>query len=1506
MVSDDKDYSTPDEIAYDLDGNIVPRHIDIYDSENTQINYNTMLRKDKEAWSSFSLGETSFAGFGIIAGIGAAYYEKKPLLNGLARYNIAALIISVFGPPLGIWAGHYLRDGLKMDMRPDAKQRKLPSAKLLAIAHDNAAKAAFWGGVAKWTCRGVGLVLGVVGTLGSGPAGPVIGLALGDAIGKSFEALITSTYENTVTVCGTIIEGSCNVFFNGKKAARMGDEIQCLDCGTIPDNRIIEGSKTVFVNTKPLARVGHQCLCSAMVYEGVNHIKTGLLTTQEMKPMPTWYEKINGFYLKRAEVAYEIVMTAIAIHDLLKDAITIGKAIRNSRRNQALTAGDPIIIVTGEFVEDVVDFSIEASIPVKASRTLLSDKAIYTPLGRGRLSVFDEHIRIINGVYIYITVTGDNIIFKPAETGKITANPYFRNIIFMTEENDVIRVIEGKVSKLFEPFGISELCLTKIENSNNNFIDFEHDNLGLITRAKHSDGFDLIFENDNEGRRSSISWLSGGEQKRLVNYSYDRRGNLTHVNAKTEQSFIYTYDNENRLQSWRDKSGKTFVEFRYDDQDRVISTTSTGAWNNDIFEYDDKARSTTYRDGGKAKGDTYFYDENYNVTSIIDVLGNKKQFEFDEFNQLTCEIDALGNKTTYDYDYFGNITRIVDGEGRQQSWQWNGPDIVSSFTNGEGAAWFYEYDKRGNFISSEHPSGLKTRYDYNEQGLLNKTYQNDVLIEELVYDRFNRIIEVVHADGTKTHNKRDAFGRIITQIKPDNSIVNYEYYNSSGQNFYTYNNACYPDGTKIHRKYDENGHIGIYKDSEKRETHYEYGAFNQLIRFSKADGSSYSFDYDNQNRIALIRNAKNQTWSFERNDLGLVIREEDFEGLIYNYEYNEKGEVVKKLNPDGSFICYFYDKAGFIKYKAIYASVESEADDIIKYTFDRAGLLTSVNNKHADIIFTRDKMGRIIAEEQNGFSVLTSYDTINQIVQKTIAGQQSNFHYDKMERLTAADFQSGAKAVFKEDWANHQLTIEGDKGFIYSAEFSVMGELNKQKAGLRVGIAGEGLIAALEARDRNIDPHTAGAQINRQYEWNKAGEPNSIHDKRWGNIEYDYNNVGLVTERKLNSKTIECYEYDSLHQLQVAGLDNNRKIWHRGENNLLYLASGSSGERIFLRYDALNRVIERRSEGDGKGLNIWKYQWNADNQLTSLITPNNETWLYGYDGLGRRISKRNVTSAINSDNCGQQIDEVGRYYLWDNSIIIGEAPLLANETVDWSKGIIWHYLPNSLMPFAREEINGEFYYIISDHIGTPKDMFSEKGYLVWSVDHNIWGDINQAWQAHNDNGLAYNATGNLAIKGDSNLKRYALLCPLRMAGQYEDAESGLYYNYFRYYDPIACQYITPDPIGIEGGFSPHAYVSNPLTMIDPLGLKPPASTSSDQPSSGAGPVETQNKPNTITNHIDRLNGGTSPLPSSPINPQPNLPPNSPFKPNPKPLQPYSPFTDPHSPLYNGPPKGPRK
>ena len=119
--------------------------------------------------------------------------------------------------------------------------------------------------------------------------------------------------------------------------------------------------------------------------------------------------------------------------------------------------------------------------------------------------------------------------------------------------------------------------------------------------------------------------------------------------------------------------------------------------------------------------------------------------------------------------------------------------------------------------------------------------------------------------------------------------------------------------------------------------------------------------------------------------------------------------------------------------------------------------------------------------------------------------------------------------------------------------------------------------------------------------------------------------------------------------------------------------------------------------------------------------------------------------------------------------------------------------PDSFTPMAKL-VGNEHYSIIADHLGTPSAIFDKHGQQVWSSDIDVWGNLRQ-------------------LRGER------AFCPFRFPGQYEDSETGLYYNRFRYYDPEAGRYVSQDPIRVLGGISLYTYVKNPLASADPYGLR---------------------------------------------------------------------------------------
>ncbi len=130
---------------------------------------------------------------------------------------------------------------------------------------------------------------------------------------------------------------------------------------------------------------------------------------------------------------------------------------------------------------------------------------------------------------------------------------------------------------------------------------------------------------------------------------------------------------------------------------------------------------------------------------------------------------------------------------------------------------------------------------------------------------------------------------------------------------------------------------------------------------------------------------------------------------------------------------------------------------------------------------------------------------------------------------------------------------------------------------------------------------------------------------------------------------------------------------------------------------------------------------------------------------------------------------------------------------------------------------GVLSHIINDRRGTLKGMSSAGGALTWSVDQGTWGMLRRVGSRPIERGDYWVET----VAHDLSEARPEVavqLCPIRFQGQWEDAESGLYYNRFRYYEPLAGQYASPDPIGVLGGERSLGYVVTPATFVDPIGL----------------------------------------------------------------------------------------
>ena len=288
-------------------------------------------------------------------------------------------------------------------------------------------------------------------------------------------------------------------------------------------------------------------------------------------------------------------------------------------------------------------------------------------------------------------------------------------------------------------------------------------------------------------------------------------------------------------------------------------------------------------------------------------------------------------------------------------------------------------------------------------------------------------------------------------------------------------------------------------------------------------------------------------------------------------------------------------------------------------------------------------------------------------------------------------------------------------------------------------------------------------------------------------LAYSHDPAGRITRKQGNNDDWR-YQYDPAERLiQATGLAESHDYQYDELGNRLDIGG---------QYDPANRIQQDATYDytfDERGNLIAKvdkttgerheYTYNADNRLVCFErypagsdTPD-ITATYTYDPFGRRIEKR-----VNGETTTFQ---------WFGSQLIAEYDAAGSVTQRY------HYA-EGYAPVQVEDANGT-YQVHSDHLDTPGSLTDPTGTVVWKA--------------------AYAPYGSAVVDEDPDGDGTAVTFNIRFPGQYEDAESGHYYNYLRDYDPSTGRYIESDPIGLEGGLNTYAYVLNdPINLSDPLGL----------------------------------------------------------------------------------------
>jgi RHS repeat-associated protein len=953
--------------------------------------------------------------------------------------------------------------------------------------------------------------------------------------------------------------------------------------------------------------------------------------------------------------------------------------------------------------------------------------------------------------------------------------------------------------------------LSKVTDSEGEITQYFYDAAGRMNRYIDATGTTHLLAYDANG--AALSLLDEEGNGRIFRFDYDRlrreyyfaekftsgplrerwfdsAGNvrLAHINGQLAREVIA----EDRREILRYGDGTEVVQ-EYDENGNLLTTTMQDG-SVESFEYDPATRKPRRRIDPAGVITAYQYNGSGQLTELTEALALPEQrrtvfvyndaglltsetthandglgatvrsYAYNTEGRKTSETNEMGKVTSFaDHDANGIPTTITDPDGRTRSETHDSFGRLTSRTSALGHRWQFEYDAFNNLTATIDATSQRSETFYNIDNLPSReTDAFGTVTARRQYNPDGRITEQRDAAGRVTRNTYDSFGRIWKVTDPAGDVTEFLYSDSD------------PEGARP---------TDIIYPTFRRVLAYDFR--NRRVTTTDRNGDTVLrttiHEIDTRGNVVAITDSEGRREQFAYDGLGRLTRATSGGGLVQTFTYNRFNKVTSYTTPDGKLWSTAYRADG------LRSSETSPEGRVRSFTYTESGEPKRTTEPNGDAqLITYDNDGRATdfawfaaanpATPQK--AVTYSYDANGRMTGYSMADSSASFGYDEKGRKTSETVNFGPFSRTR-SWTYHP----DDRIHTYTDATGSTRTYNYDEAGRLAGISlpGTGEITYSDRTATRIGLVTFPGGLTQHFSHDDLLRPTGMSFRRPDGSEIyswaeSFDGANLPTSRTIAGATT-AVAYDTSARLVTSGSTTftyddrgNRTsltgipgLWTYNQDDEIQSAGPFS-----FSHDARGNRTGRSGAGSA-----FSYTWDAAGHLTSLTGPAG-TATYRYDPFGRRLSKT--------------IGGTTTYYAYSENGIEAEFDAAGNALVSYG------YDPSSEFgqrPLWMKSGANRFWYGF-DKLGTPLVLTDSAGNVVWRASYDAFGSATVAVSTVTSN--------------------------LRLPGQYFDAESGLHYNWHRYYDPTTGTYLSRDPARDDYNHFRYA-LNDPFTKYDPDGLR---------------------------------------------------------------------------------------